>query len=122
MYYGISGLSAKGSRVMSTYAKSVILVVVFIVGCAASQVLHPLMVPPARAADMQKWEQLCVPWKDTVKDARNVHSHRIETVSHPNGWNPLLAAYGQQGWELVNTTTGSEGKFIFGACFKRPLP
>jgi hypothetical protein len=65
----------------------------FVLGCAAATVA----VPPARAANAQKWEHHCTGWS-------------ASTV------NENAKKFGLQGWEMVGFT--AEGTM----CFKRPLP
>ena len=94
----------------------------FGLGCVAATIYAPLSVPTAHAGgETQRWEQMCVPWLDKVKNEK-VGDHNMEHVNEPKqGWNRVLKQYGEQGWELVSVQANNEYQKIYSVCFKRPL-
>ncbi len=68
----------------------------FAAGCAAAQ----FVVPPARAANVQRWEYLCF----DANWPKNVQAKANEA--------------GKQGWELVGSSDRSDAVW----CMKRPVP
>jgi len=92
----------------------------FSIGCLAATVYAPLRVPAAQAgANVQRWEQVCVPSRDTTT-GEVIAQTPTGSVNNPEkGWNRVLKQYGQEGWEFVQLGGGSGGLFF--ACFKRPL-
>ena len=75
---------------------------------------------PRGAVAIQKWEQICVPAADEASNVKSVKHRYVHAVNLPNGWNKVLAAYGEQGWELVAVLQTFQGDEIAAACFKRP--
>lgn len=68
----------------------------FVAGCVAAQ----FMVPPARAAGVQKWDYFCFEEADAVAVTRKAKKA------------------GTEGWEMVAVDTG--GNMDSTWCFKRP--
>ena len=74
---------------------------VFLAGCAVGGGAGQLVVPKARAADVQRWEHFCM-----VVDSFSV-----------GDMNQRMRKPGREGFELV--TVNSTGNVTV-ACFKRP--
>ena len=80
---------------------SILVIVAVVSGCVGAAATK-FVVPPARAADVTRWEYLCatsVPFDDMQAKAQ---------------------AAGKEGWEL--TTATAVGAAWTNLCFKRPLP
>ena len=93
----------------------------FLLGCAMAGIAGPLAVPSIKAGTSpQKWEQTCVPFFDKAAGTRAVQDINISEVNMPTGWNRVLTAYGEQGWELVTVLYTDKSDAIATACFKRP--
>ncbi len=87
---------------MKPWMVVVVAVVSGCVGAAASQ----LVIPPARAQNVQRWEYFCI---GSIGDEQEF----------------LTAANkaGQAGWEMVGAAAAAGNlAYGFGWCFKRPLP
>lgn len=63
---------------------------------------------------------MCIPIKDEASDSKTVRHPYVHAVNLATGWNPVLAAMGAQGWELVTVLGEQAGNTIVAACFKRP--
>ena len=78
----------------------------FIVGCVTATVAQSVTVPPAKSADVQRWEYVC-------KDATQ-------------GITKMANELGAEGWELAGSGGAGAGEGMDFAlyliwCFKRPL-
>jgi hypothetical protein len=84
-------------------SKTAVAIVALLVGCAASQVGAPLVVPSVRAGtNPPRWEYLC-----------------FNDEWLPSELTRYLNSMGAQGWELVGgTDTGRAPRW----CMKRALP
>jgi len=86
--------------------KSVLLGIVFLIGCAVGGASSHFAAPPARAAGSpQMWEHYCFRGNTQISDTANKLG--------AEGWEMAAAAGAGAGDVMVNSMT-----FIF--CFKRP--
>jgi hypothetical protein len=85
---------------MKLVRKSLMVTLVFLVGCAVGGGASRFVVPPAQAKDIQRWDYLCFEeWG--AKDIM-----------------PKAKAAGAEGWEMVMADSLQGRQSI---CFKRPL-
>lgn len=106
-----------------TRSRVFVAVAVFAAGCIAAPGIATLLVAPARAgAPQQRWEQKCVAIEDEASASTVVRHPYNHAVNLATGWNPVLAAYGKDGWELVTVVAQPGMPPVIGlACFKRAL-
>ena len=78
---------------------TLVLIVGFIAGCGAAA-LAPLVIPPAHAQSVQRWEMYCA------------QARRMEGAG---GVIEIANRAGREGWEPLQV----EGVYV---CFKRPAP
>ncbi len=83
------------------------------IGCAVGATTSSFVVPPAQAGSAKRWEAMCV-----SAGAANLQPRVSGRENEPDGWNPMLAKMGAEGWEPF--ATNGEGILIQSICFKRP--
>ncbi len=84
-----------------------------LIGCVTSQVLQPLVVPPAHANQTRRWEYKCVNFEEAMVDARHV-----DDISSKKGWAKIMNKFGSEGWEVEQYFYRREAE-LSSICFKR---
>ena|SRR5688572_20389395 len=88
-------------------------VVVFLIGCATGGAASR-MVPPASAQ-----QQAAVSAQQFAMPVFAHWEYRCEPVTRKEELEPLANSFGQAGWGMAGTYSGSQTGIF---CFKRPLP
>ena len=85
-----------------------------LIGCITSNVVQPLVIPPAHANQKKRWEYKCVNPREAGVD--NADAYRL---SSENGWARIMNQFGGQGWEVDKYFYIPQGDRIGAICFKR---
>jgi hypothetical protein len=94
---------------MPRLRKTVLVSLVFIAGCVASQAVTRFAVPTARAATDQHWDYSC----------REVWGNRTGQIA--DEMTSTASAYGARGWQL-STVFPFHPEHSAIACFERSVP
>ncbi len=86
-----------------------------LIGCVTSQVLQPLVIPPANANQKKRWENKCVNYEEANVDMR------VMKFSTDKGWVRIMNKFGSEGWEVEQYFYNGAQDItqIVAICFKR---
>ena len=95
-----------------------------IIGCVTHSAVEPLVVPPAIAKNIPKWEYFCFSETDALAKSKKLKNYDKLSLGQrlARGANIQGNALGKQGWEPVGLGGAGPGNgAIMNWCFKRPL-